>query len=880
MRIPRSLAQLKRPLIVALLVQCAVSAFPAGNDWTLKDGGQPSVLENWVGTDGTTPCPAFDASDTYWLTKKRSAKTAAKSDETMPVNICLGSPAGRPYDAAYFGDICLKQQNKEFNVPLLTWYRGSIYANAQKYYSRFTGTVKVVQADETAYHALYINNNDRSLRFAADLQSDDAAPVVTIGKADDDYPSTYENMLVEGGHPYFDMCGDNSAYRGSFDVVDEYTPVLIGGTSVLGDGETPNPAAMTLCDKAAIAFTSDGSQPTGRGIRLVGEMAYLVAWTTKGNGSVCRYPISRAESAAGTLVKEGPGTVTLDCSYSAGTIEVAAGTLVLSDEAVLPAGQKIVVRSGATLESFQSLHAFDVTCDEGGSVVRKVLPIVVRYDAVLGTVETVSRPSSFALDEGVVQELALDTPVAAFTGVAPFDQSLALPVLKVATGAEDLDPSAFSDTSEKTYGLPTTWFTVVREDDGSQTVYLNAKPYAASLGEIPNTEGLNGSANWTSGQVPAGGWDYLLTHTMHTLKDKPESPFAGDSLTLGGDAIVALRNRGGITVDDLRAYGDVDLRASGGNNWTLSGASWLVPAVANERVVLRGNVTSENVYPITVLANIRGDGDIGLVSTKASSDIYETLKGDNSAWTGRMTVTCEKSSGYGRDCAGNELRFETAKNLGGAPASLVPDALVLARYSYLAPLGTAVLDTANRGITIHGAGGFNVPTGAVLTVSEQITVEDRGILVKRGAGVLALDGQVSAGNDSNLQVWEGGLKPLSPTCCAGLSVTFEPDDVAGTAELVIDTANERTLDCGLAVASIGVAEGKDLPVRLENLWTNGRQTRTVTVCTVGTEASDLRDKFRFIGHYKVESVERIAVEGVGIRYQATISPNGMALIFR
>ena len=49
-----------------------------------------------------------------------------------------------------------------------------------------------------------------------------------------------------------------------------------------------------------------------------------------------------------------------------------------------------------------------------------------------------------------------------------------------------------------------------------------------------------------------------------TLKDKPENPFAGDSLTLGGAAIVALRNRGGITVDDLRAYGDVDLRASGG----------------------------------------------------------------------------------------------------------------------------------------------------------------------------------------------------------------------------------------------------------------------------------------------------------------------------
>lgn len=702
-----------------------------------------------------------------------------------------------------------------------------------------------------------------SLGFTAQLLGTDPTSVITVllnsSAMKDCYCKGNNNPL--DAQIYFSA--DNSGYAGRF-VVNKFGHLGFDSATSAGAPETLVADKIELQANSRLAVKKDVELNANCGITVSGTDARLVAKTYGSGLGDCsaytlRMPIASAADTDFGIVKDGDGTVTLAGPYTAGDIEVAAGTLVLSAEGQFRSGLKVTVKSGAKLVQNAFVPGIDVTCEEGGTY-EKDVTYRVPYDAATG-VTTPLDLSDFP-DEDLPVTLQLAEAIA-----VPFHETNRLDVAKVSATATADD---FSDGSPKTYGLPRTSFEIEERGDVRMLVMV-ARPVVVSTKAIPNDtsaqHGLNGTAEtWSNGAAAQPGFDYLLLH----LCDGFYSKFMGDSVTLTYTTSMHFLRSGTSYFGAASVYPGVGFKGNSGNisDFVFSGALDIVKGDDDSKYV-----TFETSYAgggkrqmeVHVNVPLMGAGNVKFTSSNAlSRDI--AVSGDNSDFYGRVLVTATASPTAENSTI---LYFNEPKNLGGALSTFESKALRLEQHAVICPNKSMTLETENRGISV-ASGGFLVNEGLTLTVREPVSLE--GTLYKKGAGTLALGGDVSFGAKGKvLSVVEGAVTPLVDAAVAGLDATF-----ADGTKIVLDPAAETVDGFTGMVAAAGTVS-----VVLDVLKATRGTTYALPICTVASDAADLSSVFVAANvRGFTTKVEKVTLDDGRIRYQLCAEPKGLILFLR
>ena len=828
----------------------------------------------------------------YWLLSESKifySKAGNKGSESFAGNsLNVGSPSSSSYGRTS-GKLALATvAASTVTLPNLIWWSGQVntgYNGVHLWY----GTWTVRQGDVEAYHRTGLNGYQHCytnfvtlVSSADDANASDAVIELGVGSSGS-YPGsvTYKTMS-DGSCGFHHFRGDFSAYKGSIDVSAPYQPVVIFNGTIMGDTSVANARAIRLGNNSCIAIGADFAQNANRGIYVYGTQAYFMTWNIVAKEWTLNYPVS----GAGNVIKDGPGKVTLACDWTAGDITVNAGTLELAPDASFPAGQNVTVKSGATLviRRADCLSGFNVSAESGATVVR--LPIVGYDSATDNVTDAVSIPADVAPDASIPIPLKLSEAIA-----VPFHAEKRLAVATIAAGAADFSAEDFVDASDKTCGLPNTSFDVVKED-GTQTVYLVAKPVVVSVQAFAdvdkgsmNGHSVNVNTNYWSDDARAhNGSDYLLRHNVSTMGNED---FAGDSLVIAGNtstdpAIINTRaltnaltkaivrgylriqpNQGNYHVHNVRGDIHIDGTYTEEENYLLTVRG----------IVGAGGTSQEGV---SLLGNITGDGAINFLAAQAfASPITHALSGDNSGFTGRLRVgTTSGSAAFRRTSA--RLRFASPESLGGSPSVFRFSAIDVTSGSMLVPERTMTLDAENRGIYVR-TGGFEVPDGVTLTVKTPLRVD--GALYKLGEGVLALDCPLSYGEQGtsaskNFIVEEGGICAICDVAVSNLKMTMSN-------ETAIVLCPSSAVTNGI-MGSLSVPEGKVRVVLDPASMPADSSSVTASICTLAASLGDqtaLFDVVRPKGYSAKLVKMSITIDGVEYtRYSVRYTPRGFTLI--
>ena len=178
----------------------------------------------------------------------------------------------------------------------------------------------------------------------------------------------------------------------AYDIEAGTVGAILAGTNIALNKTTSGTAILTASDTYTGATTiSAGTLQLGTG----GSTGSLSTSTNITVGSGGTFDVNRSGSVsftskisgAGTLAKDGTGTLTLSGNSFSGNLFVNNGTLTYSGTSVLPVGNYTV--TGGTLSlgaRSQSIGAFQIT---GGTVTGGTLTSNAAYDVQAGTVGTI-----------------------------------------------------------------------------------------------------------------------------------------------------------------------------------------------------------------------------------------------------------------------------------------------------------------------------------------------------------------------------------------------------------------------------------------------------------------------------------------------------------
>lgn len=272
-----------------------------------------------------------------------------------------------------------------------------------------------------------------------------------------------------------------------------------------------------------------------------------------------------------------------------------------------------------------------------------------------------------------------------------------------------------------------------------------------SVRDFTASETIEGDATaWSDSSTVHGSADYTITNTVKNIGNA--TSHAWSSLTVrpsaiegAGDVRLLMRADCRLEATVMPGVAITQGQDKNGGNYTLSGAMEL-----GTDPELEGCVTFSAKYnggTNTLAAALSGAGDLlatcgdfgseKVTGSNASGAV--ALAGDNSAWTGALCVTHPRSLAS-LDAGGNPwekgvvLVFDSKDALGGPLASEpASGAVVLDRYSALAPQATMTFDTANRSVAMD-RGVFEIPEGVSFEVANRICCPSS--LYKTGAGRL------------------------------------------------------------------------------------------------------------------------------------------------
>ena len=700
----------------------------------------------------------------------------------------------------------------------------------------------------------------------------------------------------------FRFSGDASAFQGRYVIADRpsktidgvtyygRTRVVFSSETAFGDPSSVKTDALTLGREAYLELAGTVNQTTNRCITIVNTRGGVFA--DSGKSWTLSTPVICESNAK--FAKIGDGTVTLSGWQSGlGTVEVAEGTLVLGELGTFPAGLSVVVSNGATLVQHKHIPGLTVT---GEGTYTRDIRYVVPYDAA----ENETEP--FDLREDMPElplSIKLSEPIdIAYFAAHDYDTNR----LEVAKLPSDTTTSIddFADVSEKTLGLPRTYFEI--EDKGNyKALILVAKPVITSTRAFADGDGgVNAdsasSYPWSDGKAAHSGADYLLTNGVQTIGT---SVFRGDSLTIASvSAKVEMQLRSGdgenARLDKTWVYNNVWIVPNHGQvaNAVLHGDLTLMGGFGgtetSQSTVFRTLRTSNgNLTRMNLAAELKGEGSSYLhlydnCNDRAAQTMELEISGLNTNYYGIFVANGGSLKDQGVSKSPDETNhmdvvIGDARNLGGPLPEFTYNALQIQNCSMLKVKNDVTLDTENRGIYVtSGKGGFVTPEGTTLTIKEKLTLD--GSFYKHGAGTLALGGELDLKNASaKCLVREGAVMALSDAAVAGLGMTFS-DDTAIALDPDAEIENGFTGD----IATVN--PGEKIALRLASKPSDGRMKFTVPVCTVPTDSGDISGLFAVEkprGYNAQIVTSSVEVDSVPCtRYSVSYAHGGFVMIVR
>lgn len=398
------------------------------------------------------------------------------------------------------------------------------------------------------------------------------------------------------------------------------------------------------------------------------------------------------------------------------------------------------------------------------------------------------------------------------------------------------------------------------------------------------TSSLTNAANWLDNALPHSGAHYLVqSKALRTPGDAMTKPttslapidytFPGKSLAIGNGStfIVSCSN---VTVQLLRLFDGSSFMQSQYTAATLNGKVSVEGATTWK--TYRG--TSGDL--LTVKSEVRGDGEIKMVSANASASGSAPagqmlLDNANTNFTGRICVSFNDGATPNYTTVNMTLNIKDGRALGGAGTAFDPKALTLERYGSLCALESTTVSEPTRGTWINGVGRIKVESGKTLTYTAPLAVY--GTFCKEGAGLLALGNSqpkfgetaldttpdATAANRTFL-VREGNVKVMNAYALNGLDVVVEDPDA--TILLDADTEDETLATYGLVnVLTPGspfAVSGEATKIKVgftcaeKPSWTS----REIAICTV--KASDADAVAALLERTTVESGCKLKIESI------------------
>lgn len=693
----------------------------------------------------------------------------------------MAAPAPLHLGTAGNGAVGVIHQSSGTLTAELHWHNGQIESQQSKMSGGLAGTIEVDGSEQGASHVWCYQKVQKTATYdeAWGISGEmigDAQQVVQFLYAPGSIKS--EPVPVQ----QLPVKGDNVEWLGQF-TVSSYANFILAHANAAGPASVPRTDAIVLGDHARFAVPVGVTPNAARGISITGTDVRFLTRTyplaLSGCADCTDYTLNMPISGTEGFAKTGTGRVVLGGAYTAGGIVVEEGTLEILGTATVAAATPILVKSGAHLVSHISLSKAALTVEEGGSFERVIDPFVVSFDSEQMTTTPCVLPDD-------IVELAQTIPFA-------LSESIPLPQhdahkLAVFTydGADTLTPQMFVNGTDKTCGLPKDEITV-EGSVGAQTVYLNTRPVIVSRAAIEYAKNvnINGTADtWSDNDTVHSGADYLLTHGYDSYNGSAYVAFAGDSLTLSGEAFSSSASQNLFETaagqplvfyppfSSIQAY-------SGGRRHVYDGKIFLAGDYDSEDgFVLETTYqdparrTGGTTGSAEVRADLTGEGPLFITARRVAG--LNRLTGDNSGYQGRLDI-----KGQSKDTDdGLFVEFGAAENLGGELDELHMDALSLAQHAFLYPTANAILPAdVNRGMIVNNAGVF-CPDGVALTTYWPLRLA--GEFCKQGPGTLRLGGAISYGADGTgsggtMRVTDGTLGVLSDAAVAGLAVTFSND---------------------------------------------------------------------------------------------------------
>ena len=326
--------------------------------------------------------------------------------------------------------------------------------------------------------------------------------------------------------------------------------------------------------------------------------------------------------------------------------------------------------------------------------------------------------------------------------------------------------------------------------------------------------------------------DYYNADTAERTYETPSvenAEYVAKSLVLQAANHLCIVGRT-LTIPDLRLIGSSQLfvKSSGSYaNTVLRGrlGVWNRASDGKKVVALAGCAASSVRANLEIAADVWGPGDIEVKPTGNGKDGILALSGDNSKWTGGVSVEGNANQSI-------FLKAVTAGALGAPLAAFRADAVELKPFGYLTAADGVTLADATRGITTTG-GGIHADEGTAFSVMARITYG--GTLVKNGPGTVALGGasDVSGGNAA-LDVREGYVKPLATNCLDGVALSF-----AAGSGLLFDASQAGGDGIGrYGISNPTLAEGATLRVKVAFDSEPVQGMADVPICTVAAANAD------------------------------------------
>ena len=553
-------------------------------------------------------------------------------------------------------------------------------------------------------------------------------------------------------------------------------------------------------------------------------------------------------------------------------------------------GGSIVMREGTTFNPQIATSVGSLTLDEGSSlslVAGNTLTVRTAL-AVIGGPVPLSAPATV----GVITRHALITmPANSACTEADFAVS------DYGSGYTTA-PRLYMETSGETktlYGEYCPRITLTKNNNSGEVSAVTDGTYWSD--ELA----VHGSAHYKVSKIGS------ITTYLSTPNDL-ETPrvFAGLSLEFDASTMLNLYS-GDYTISNVLFRGGSSrntINGPNGKDVTLRGSFYIdknteLRFVTRQSGIIRisGPCVGESSSVMTVYG--------GAAGTSACRGIV-ILNGDNSAYSGKMTVTID----YPPNLTFSQfmsLRVSDAASLGGPRPEFAYDALKLEYAGRLEAYDTFTMDEPTRGVFISGQGRFYVEPDKTLSLKEQLTVNGR--VYKEGEGVLALGGALrfldsegeltdtspADATNRTFYVTGGRIKPLSAHSLDGLDVVFsnktsnlevgiamdiEPDDAELLAKGICNAKSENpfTIQSDNANEKINIALECANPVK-------GKVYEFAVMTLTNTVADAVFDRLAFtrpkgFANYKLD-FERVSDTEAGTKtLRATFKEHGFVVSFR